>query len=165
MSEALTSISPGLMIWTAVVFVIFATLIGKFAWRPMIDALEAREKSIEESINSAEKANQEAQRILKENEEKMAKSQQEMMQLVRDGRAQAEAQVAAAAEEAEKVKQAKLDEAKAAIEQARLAAMQSLRTEVSALVVMATEKILKEKLDGNYQEKVINSLIDEISNN
>ena len=165
MSEALTTISPGLMIWTAVVFLIFAWLLGKYAWRPIISALESREKSIGDSIASAEKANQEAQRILKENEEKMAQAQQEMMQLIRDGRAQAEAQLQAAAEEAEKIKQDKLTEAREAIEQARLSAMQSLRSEVSALVVIATEKILKEKLDGEYQEKVINSLIDEISNN
>lgn len=159
------NISPGLMIWSLVNFLVFAFLIGKFAWKPMVSALQKREESIKDMLGQAERANAEAQRILKENEEKMASAQQEMMQVVRDGREQAQAQIQAAAAEAEKVKKVKLAEAQEAIEREKQAAMQQLRSEVSGLVLMATEKILKERLDADYQRKVVDAVIDDMPGN
>lgn len=158
-------ISPGLMLWTLLNFGLFFILLAKFAWKPIVDALSTREKGIEESIMRAEQANIQAQKILKENEEKLAKAQQEMMQLIRDGRAQADAQVQAAMLEAENVKKQKLEEARNEIQRAKDQAMQELKKEVSTLVVAATEKILKEKLDQNQQKKLIDSFIADIPAN
>ncbi len=158
-------ISPGLMIWTLINFGIFAFLIKRFAWKPLTESLAKREFSITDALEKAQTAKSDAERILKENEAKMAKAQQEMMQLVRDGREQAQAQIQAAAEEAEKVKRSKLDEARREIDREKEAAMKALRTEVSSLVVMATEKILKEKMDTDYQRKVVDSVLQDISRN
>lgn len=158
-------ISPGLMLWTLLNFGLFFILLAKFAWKPIVESLSAREKGIDDAITRAEQANIEAQKILKENEEKLAKAQQEMMQLIRDGRAQADAQVQAAMQDAENVKKQKLEEARVEIQRAKDHAMQELKKEVSALVVMATEKILKEKLDQQQQKKMIDSFIADIPTN
>lgn len=158
-------ISPGLMLWTLVNFGLFFILLAKFAWKPIVNSLSAREKDIEDSIMRAEQANIQAQKILKENEEKMAKAQQEMMQLIRDGRAQADAQIQAAMQEAENVKKQKLEEAREEIRRAKEQAMQELKKEVSVMVISATEKILKEKLDQNQQKKLIDSFIAEMPAN
>jgi F-type H+-transporting ATPase subunit b len=160
--DGVLSVSPGLIIWTIVNFTIFALILGKFAWKPLTTALTARERSIEESITRAEKASEEATRVMKENEVKMAKAQQEMSEIVRQGREEAQAKVQAALQEAEKVKEQKMNEARIEIEREKQAAMLSLRTEVANLVVMATEKILKEKLDVDQQKKIVNTFIDEI---
>lgn len=158
-------ISPGLALWTLLNFGLFFILLAKFAWKPIVNALSTREKGIEDAIMRAEQANIQAQKILKENEEKMAKAQQEMMQLIRDGRAQADAQVQAALQEAENVKKLKIDEAREEIRRAKDQAMQELKKEVSSLVVTATEKILREKLDQNEQKKLIDSFIADIPAN
>lgn len=158
-------ISPGLMLWTLLNFGLFFLLLAKFAWKPIVESLSAREKGIDDAITRAEQANVQAQKILKENEEKLAKAQQEMMQLIRDGRAQADAQVQAAMQEAENVKKQKLEEARLEIQRAKEHAMQELKKEVSALVVIATEKILKEKLDQQQQKKMIDSFIADIPTN
>jgi F-type H+-transporting ATPase subunit b len=160
--DGVLSVSPGLIIWTIVNFTIFAFILGKFAWKPLTTALTARERSIEESITRAEKASEEATRVMKENEVKMAKAQQEMSEIVRQGREEAQAKVQAALQEAEKVKEQKMNEARTEIEREKQAAMQSLRSEVANLVVMATEKILKEKLDVDQQKKIVNTFIDDI---
>jgi F-type H+-transporting ATPase subunit b len=160
--DGVLSVSPGLIIWTIVNFTIFAFILGKFAWKPLTTALSAREQSIEESITRAEKASEEATRVMKENEAKMAKAQQEMSEIVRQGREEAQAKVQAALQEAEKVKEQKMNEARTEIEREKQAAMQSLRSEVANLVVMATEKILKEKLDVDQQKKIVNTFIDDI---
>lgn len=158
-------ISPGLMLWTLLNFGLFFILLAKFAWKPIVTALSTREKGIDDAIMRAEQANIQAQKILKENEEKLAKAQQEMMQLIRDGRAQADAQVQAAMLEAENVKKLKLEEAREEIRRAKDQAMQELKKEVSSLVVTATEKILREQLDQNQQKKLIDSFIADIPAN
>ncbi len=163
--DGFLSVSPGVMIWTLINFIVFMLVLAKFAWKPLIGSLSEREHAIQDAISRAEDANLRAQQILKENEEKMAKSQQEMMEIVREGRTQAQAQIQKALDEAELVKKAKLAEATAEIQRERDVAMQSLRTEVSNLVVMATEKILKEKVDAVQQKKVVDAYIDEIQKN
>jgi F-type H+-transporting ATPase subunit b len=163
--DGFLSVSPGVVFWTLVNFSLFVFLLGRFGWKPLLSALNEREKSIQDAILRADEANAKAQQLLKENEEKLAKSQQEMMELVREGRAQAQAQVQKALEEAEKVKQAKLNEATAEIQREKESAMQTLRSEVSNLVVMATEKILKETIDPTKQKKVVDSFIDEMRTN
>lgn len=163
--DALLNISPGVIIWTIVNFSIFALLIGKFGWKPLLNSLKEREQSIQDALSRAEEANKKAQHILQENEEKLVKSQQEMMELVREGRAQAQAQLHKALEEAEQIKKTKLSEASAEIEREKESAMQALRGEVSNLVVLATEKILKEKVDAEQQKKVVDAFINEIQKN
>lgn len=155
-------VNPGLFIWSTFNFVIFILLLAKFAWKPIVGALHSREETIDAAIRKAEEANVEAQKILKENAEKLAEAQQDMARIVQDGREQAERTISAATEEAEKIKTAKIEETKAAIEREKESAMRELRAEVSHLVVVATEKILKEKIDGEYSKKVVDDVIAQI---
>ena len=155
--DGVLSVSPGLIIWTIINFLLFLGLVGAFAWKPIVAALAEREQSIEESISRAAKANADAERMMKENNEKMAQAQQEMAEIVRQGRAEAQAKIQAALQEAEVVKDQKLAEARTEIEREKQAAMQSLREEVSNLVIMATEKLLKEKLDAPQHKKLVDT--------
>ncbi|MCS6808781.1 MAG: F0F1 ATP synthase subunit B [Bacteroidota bacterium] len=155
------SVSPGLIIWTVVNFTVFALILAKFAWKPLLNALHEREKSIQDSITRAEKAQADAERLIRENEAKFAQAQQEMSEIVRQGRSEAQARIQAALQEAERVKEQKIAEARAEIEREKQAAMQALREEVSNLVILATEKILKEKVDVAQQKKLIDTFIDE----
>jgi F-type H+-transporting ATPase subunit b len=162
---AFLQMDPGLIIWTLVNFGIFAFIIAKFAWKPMITAIQAREQTITDNIKGAEAANAEAQQVLKESKDRIAAAQQEMMDIVKEGRVQAETILRRAAEEAEVVKQQKLSEAQREIERQKDDAIAELRAEVTALVIGATEKLIGTKLDGEDHKRIIQSSVNELSKN
>ncbi len=162
---AFLQFEPGLVIWTLVNFSIFVFILAKFFYKPMREGLDARENAIAESIVSAERANTQALSILQESKEKIAGAQQEMMAIVREGKVQAEAMMHKATDEAEAMKQQKLSESQREIDRQKDEAIMALRTEVSTLVVGATEKLLGRNLQGEDQKRIIDGYVNELSNN
>jgi len=162
---AFLELSPGLIIWTLINFSIFAFIIGKFGWKPMMEGLAAREKSIHDALQGAESANQQAHAILQENKEKIAQAQSEMMAIVREGKVQADAMLRRATEEADAVKHQKLSEASREIERQKDEAIKELRSEVSTLVVDATEKLLGRSMQGDDHKRIVDNYVNELSKN
>ncbi len=158
-------LDPGLAFWTLVNFGLFVFIIAKFAWKPMKAGLAAREQSIKDSITAAENANAEAQNILREAKEKISGAQAEMMQIVRDGKSQAEELIRKATDEADAVKHQKLVEAQREIEREKNEAIAQLRNEMSTLVVEATEKLLGRTLKDDDHKRIVNDFVQEISKN
>ncbi|MEW6062201.1 MAG: F0F1 ATP synthase subunit B, partial [Bacteroidota bacterium] len=60
-------INPGLIIWTIITFVLLVIVLGKIAWKPLLQALESREKEIAEALHAAEQAKKDAERMMQEN--------------------------------------------------------------------------------------------------
>ena len=162
---AFLQMSPGLIIWTLVNFTIFALIIAKFAWKPMISAIQAWEQAINDNIKGAEAANAEAAAMLKESKDRILAAQQEMMDIVKEGRVQAESILRRAGEEAEVVKQQKLAEAQREIDRQKDDAIAQLRAEVTSLVIGATEKLIGSKLDSEDHKRIIESSVNELSKN
>ena len=163
--DNLLNVSPGLIIWTFINFGLFFILIRKFGFKPMLAALDAREKKISESIHQAEQASIEAQKTLKDSREKIANAQSEVMSMLKEGKSQAEMIVKSAAEEAERVKQVKLEEAKREISREKELALQSLRNEVASLVIQATDKVIGKVVSAEQHKGLVESAISELSNN
>ncbi|MBI5324660.1 MAG: F0F1 ATP synthase subunit B [Ignavibacteriae bacterium] len=163
--ERIMDIEPGLMIWTIFSFLIFLAILVKFGTKPLLNGLNARENRIKEAIENADKANEQAQKILKETDEKLSTAQIEMAEIVRKGKVQAEELIKKASDEADKVKKQKVDEAIREIERNKENAIKQLRTEVASLVVAATEKILDETLDKEKHYKMVESYIAKLPNN
>jgi F-type H+-transporting ATPase subunit b len=163
--DNLLNVDPGLMFWTIINFLILLVLLLKLGVKPITNSLRARESRINDAIDSAEKTNSEAQKLLKESQEKLDNAQRKMGEIIQKGREQAEAQIRKASEEADQVKRDKVEEAKREIERSKEAAIKDLRTEVAGLVVEATEKLLEEKLDKDKHIKLIESYIDKIPKN
>jgi F-type H+-transporting ATPase subunit b len=159
------NINPGLIFWTLVNFGLFMFILLKFGYKPMKNSLESREKFINDAIMGAENANKEAQRILRESQEKLAGAQSEMMNIVKEGRMQSEKIIAKAAEEAEHIKTTKLAETQREMNRMKDEAFAQLRTEVATLVMQATEKVLDTKLDADAHKKLIDSSIEQVSKN
>ena len=88
--ENLLNVSPGLIFWTLFNFSVFLFLIGKFGFKPLLASLKARESGIENAISEADRVNAEAHALLKESQAKLASAQQDMMNLVKEGKQQAE---------------------------------------------------------------------------
>ena len=163
--DKVMNVDPGLMIWTLITFFIFFGLLTKFATKPIMAGLKKREDSIQESIENAEKANADAQKLLKESQEKIRTAQQEMMGIVNKGRQQAEEIIKKALDEAELVKKQKIDETVREINRSKDNALKELRGEVADLVIFATEKILDETLDKEKHFKLVQSYIEKLPNN
>ena len=162
---AFLDLSPGLVFWTIINFSIFAFIIAKYGWKPMMDGLAAREAAINDSIKSAEDASAEAKEVLKEAKSRIANAQQEMMGIVREGKKQAEAMVQKAGEDADVVKHQKIEEAERDITRQKDEAIAELRGEVATLVVQATEMMLGRSMKEDDHKKIVESYVNELSKN
>jgi F-type H+-transporting ATPase subunit b len=158
-------INPGLIIWTIIVFVILSSLLGRFAWRPLLSALKEREDNIRGALDKAEQAKTEAEEMIRKNQENMAKAEEEYQRMVREAKAMAEKMkediVAKANEQARHDLQKAQEEIQRSVEEAR----QTLRAEVADLAIQATEKILDETLDASKQKKVVDAFINQLPKN
>lgn len=163
--ESVLNVSPGLMIWTLLNFLIFLFLLIKFGAKPISEGLKRREENIRKSIEDAHKANQEAQRLLRETNEKMMNAHQEMVEIVRKGKEQAESIIRKAEEDSENVKKIKVEEAIREINRTKELALLQLKSEVADMVVTATEKLLGETLDKEKHHKLAENFIEQIPNN
>lgn len=163
--ENIMNVDPGLIFWTLVNFLIFLFLLIKFGTKPISNGLKSREQTIQNNIDNAAKANQEAKSLLDESQKKLDNAQREMSEIIAKGRKSSEELLQKAKEEADKTKLSKVEEAKREIESSKEAALKELRNEVADLVVQATEKLLDENLDKEKQYKIVNSYIEKLPKN
>jgi F-type H+-transporting ATPase subunit b len=158
-------INPGLIIWTMITFALLVVVLGKFAWKPILQALQAREHEIADALKKAEEAKKDAERMMKENQIAMDKASNETARLIAEGRAMAEQLkndiVAKANESAKKM----LEQAKDEISREKDAAMTQLRSEVAELSITVAEKILDESLDGAKQKKMVDKVLQQLQKN
>ena len=131
-----TDLEFGLTLWTVVLFGIFAFVLTKLGWKPLLAMIEEREKGIRDAIGSAEKANEEAQRLLAQHQE-----------LIREAGAESDRMV---------------QKAKEQIEREKKLAIQELRSSVADLAVEAAAKIVQSSLTPEAQKKLVHEFIDNL---
>ncbi len=163
--ENLLNPNPGLMIWTLVSFTILIFLIIKFGAGPIIKAIANREEHLNKQLNQAEEANKNAQKLLAENEERIANAQDEMKEIIMKGRKQAEEIISKAQADASEIARKKVEEAVKEIDRQKENAVKELRNEVADLVILATEKVISEKLSKDKDISLIEKSIDDIRKN
>lgn len=158
-------INPGLIVWTIVTFIVLAIVLRAIAWKPLLQALQAREKEIADALHAAEQAKKDAERTLAENKIAMEKASAETAKLIAEGRAMAEQvknDVLAKANESAKQL---LQQAKSEIEREKESALTQLRGEVADLAVTVAEKILDESLDSTKQKKFVDKVLQQMQKN
>lgn len=157
--------NPGLILWTIITFVCLAIILRSLAWKPLMEALRKREASVKDSIDRAEQAKQEAERILEENRKQLSRAEQESHRILNEGRALAEKLKTEIVDKANQQSRRMIDQAKQEIDRDKEAALSQLRGEVANLAIKAAEKILDETLDENKHRKVIDSYLKELPKN
>ena len=90
MDNPLVQLDPGLFVWTIITFLILLGVLTKFAWKPLLKALEIRENEISQSLKDAEKAKKELVRLSEESDEIIAKARSEAQGIVSEGKKAAE---------------------------------------------------------------------------
>ena len=155
-------INPGLSIWTTVVFVLLVLVLGKFAWKPLLQTLKEREDKIRDSLEQAEKARAEAAELMKQNERNMARAEEEYQRIVREARALADKVREEIVGKARQQAQHDLQAAKEEIRRDIDAAKQQLRSDVADLAIKAAGKILDETLDDARHRKIVDGVMNKL---
>ena len=163
LSGGLLNPNPGLIFWTAITFLIVLVILKKIAWGPIISMLEEREKGIQSAIDSAYSAKKDAESILKQNRELLARADGEADRIIREGKAYADKVRSELTERAQIESQKMIAAAKDEIEQEKRRALDVLRNEVADMAVKGAEKIIKATLDADRQRVVVDEMIRELS--
>ena len=144
MEKLINDFSFGLFIWQVVVFVGLIFLLKKFAWKPILDAVNEREQGIKNALESAENARNEMQNLQADNQRILQEARAERDAMLKEAREMKEKMVADAKSEAQEQGQKMIDQAKAAIESEKNAAMADLKSQVATLSLSIAEKLVSE---------------------
>ncbi len=159
----LESFQRDLAIWTAVVFIGLVLVLGKFAFRPIATALDQREQSLADRVASAEKANADARQLLDQYQQRLAGSEQEVEQMLKNAKEDAEK---SADTIIQKAKQAAENEHKRALNEIEAAtdlALQELASKSADLATNLAGKILKQEIDSKRHSELINGAMRQFS--
>jgi F-type H+-transporting ATPase subunit b len=152
----------GLMIWTLVVFGISFWILGKFAFPRIAEALDRRQKAIEDSIDAAERTRQEADAILAEYRERLAEARGQADEIVARARKTGEAAESEIVAEARSKREEMMEQTRRDIEAETRRAIQEIRAEVADLTVLATEKVTRKTLTGEDHKRLVEEALAEL---
>ena len=164
-SGGLLDVNPGLIFWTVIIFVILLAVLYKIAWKPILSALDERETFIKDSLDKAENAKVEAEKILAENQKNLANAEAEGQKVIEQSREYAEKLKEQMLEESKQEAKKMIEDAQADIERKQQEAFNKLKGQVADISIMAAEKILEENLDKEKQTSLVNRFIDDIQKN
>jgi F-type H+-transporting ATPase subunit b len=160
MEKLINDFSFGLFIWQVVIFVGLIFLLKKFAWKPILDAVNDREEGIKNALLSADNARKEMQNLQADNQRILQEARMERDSLLKDAREMKDKMVADAKNEAQAQGLKMIEQAKAAIESEKNAAMAELKLQVSTLSLEIAEKLLKDELSNKEaQVKLVEKML------
>ena len=152
--------ASGLLLWTLLAFLIVLFILKKFAWKPILDAVNEREEGIKNALLSADNARKEMQNLQADNQRILQEARIERDSMLKDAREMKEKMVADAKNEAQIQGQKIIEQAKAAIESEKNAAMSELKLQVSTLSIEIAEKLLKDELSNKAtQVKLVEKML------
>ena len=166
MDKLINDFSFGLFIWQIVIFVGLILVLKKFAWKPILDAVNDREEGIKNALLSAENARKEMQNLQADNQRILQEARLERDNMLKEAREMKDKMVDDAKNEAQAQGQKMIAQAKAAIESEKNAAMAELKLQVSTLSLSIAEKLLKEELSNKEaQTKLVEKLLGDVKLN
>jgi F-type H+-transporting ATPase subunit b len=161
-SNPLIQVTPGLMIWTIICFLIAFFVLKRYAFGPIQSMIDQRRERIEQSITEADNARAEARNLLEEHKKLIAQAKSESEEILAEARRVADAQRERVREETEEDRQRRLEETRRQIEQATTQALGQIRDEVGKLSLLAAEKITRKSLTDADQQRLIDEALSEI---
>ena len=166
LANSLTTPAIGTLFWSVIIFVLFFLILTKFAWKPILSAVNARDEMIKGSLESAAKAREEMLKLQSDNEAIFRKAREERENILKEARDVRDKLISEAkgkaTEEAEKL----IAKARAGIENEKLKAISEIHDQVATLSVEIASKLLGEKLkQTGEQEKLIDSYLKEVDFN
>ncbi len=156
----------GLIIWTLLAFLIVFFILKKFAWKPILDSMNKREKGIADSLATAENIKIEMSQMKSENEALLVKAREERAQMLKEAKETKDKIINEAKEQAKVETNKIIADAQSVINQQKMAAITDLKNQVGKLVIEVSEKILRRELSNKQdQEKYIQQLAENVKLN
>ncbi|MCK4747510.1 MAG: F0F1 ATP synthase subunit B [Bacteroidales bacterium] len=163
---ALVTPDIGTIFWMLLMFITLLVILKKFAWKPILSALENREKSIEDSLRSADRAREEMVQLKADNEKILADARLERDGMLKESRQTSEIILSEAREKAVEEGRRLIEAARVQIDNEKSSAMSEIRKQIADLSVDIAEKILREKLkDDKQQKELVDKLLQDIKLN
>jgi F-type H+-transporting ATPase subunit b len=162
-SVNLLSPSGGLMFWTLVIFVLLMVVLAKFAFPPILGAVEARERALEEAIEGARRDRDAATALLAEQRAQIEAARGEAQRLIAEGHATSERMRADMLEQARREQQEILERARGEIGRERDRAIAELRREAVDLAIAAASRVVEQNLDSAGNRRLIESYLGSLS--
>ena len=162
LANSLTTPAIGTIFWTTLIFGLFFLVLTKFAWKPILNAVKARDEMIKGSLESAEKAREDMLKLQSDNEAILRKAREEREGILKEAREVRDKLISEAkgkaTEEAEKL----IEKARTGIESEKRKALSEIREQVAILSVEIASKLLGEKLtQTGEQAKLIDKYLKE----
>jgi F-type H+-transporting ATPase subunit b len=158
----LVSPDVGLMVWTLVLFGVSLFILWKVAFPRIAEALDRRQKAIEESIDFAERTRREADELLAEYRERLTAARQQADEIVARARKAGEQQESDAVAHGRQRREELLEQARKDIEVETRRAIQEIRAEVADLTILATEKVTRKTLTADDQRRLVEEAVAEL---
>src|SRR4051812_1135336 len=152
----------GLMIWTLFVFGSALLILRKAAWPRIAEALDKRQRAIEDSIDTAERTKAEAEALLEEYRERLKEARVQAEEIVTRANKAAQVHERESPEQARAKREELMAQARRDIEAETRRAIQEIRNEVANLTIMATEKVTRKTLSAHDQERLVKEALDEL---
>jgi len=159
----LVSPNPGLILWTAITFLILLFILRKYAWKPILQAVTDRENSIESALLKADAVREEMARLTNENENLLKQARAERDAIISEGTKVKNHIISEAKEAAQKEGARQIELARQEINNQKLIAMADVKNQVAALSLEIAEKVLRKQFeDQKKQDELVKELLKEV---
>ncbi len=152
MEKLINDFSLGLFFWQSVLFVLLLLLLRKYAWKPILNAVNEREEGIKNALKAAENAKLEMQNLQADNEKLLQEARAEREKMIKEAREIKAKMIADAKEEAKIEADKMISHAQTAIESEKKSAIADLKNQVASLSVEIAEKVVKSELSNKDKQ-------------
>jgi F-type H+-transporting ATPase subunit b len=156
----------GLIFWQTLIFLVVLLVLGKFAWRPIVEALKSREDAIEDALKSAAEAREEVEKLKTENEKLIAEAKAERDAIIQEARKMAAQVQEEAKTDAVKAGDRMIADARSTIKSEKEAALKAIKDQVAELSLEISSRLLRENLkEDASQEKLVQKYLKDLKIN
>ncbi len=162
LKEGLLRVDPGLLLWTIITFLVLVLILWKTAWKPIVEALDARAEKVRFEIDNAERSRQEAEKLLVQHKAMMDNAKAEATQIIVKGREEAELLKNEMMDKAHSEAKNIADRAKKEIEIAKEKALADIKREVVVLSTEIASKILSKNINPEDQKGLVEETLNKM---
>ncbi|QOI96599.1 MAG: F0F1 ATP synthase subunit B [Flammeovirgaceae bacterium] len=156
----------GLILWQAIVFILLFILLSKLAWKPILNSLKERETSIQNALDTADKARAEMSQLKADNEKLLKEAREERDKILKEAREASNRLKEEAQMEAKKSADKIIDDARQAIQIEKQAALKDVKIQVALFSLQIAEKLMKKNLaDDKTQKELVESYLKDLKIN
>jgi F-type H+-transporting ATPase subunit b len=153
----------GVIFWTVVTFIVVLFILGKFVWKPIISAIDEREKSIRDDIEKAHKSREEAEEFITKQKELLEEARKESSAMIEEGKKTAEKVKTDLLEQAKRAEREIVEQGRKKVEQEARIAIQGIKEQAADLAITAAKKLMISSMGEKEQKKLVEDYIKELS--